>query len=50
MPEYREGPKAKQDFERTMVALFRVQKTTPIKKTAKPKKRTSRKSEHGKDV
>lgn len=33
MPEYKEGPKAKQRFERAMKTLFRADKTI------KPKKR-----------
>ncbi len=46
-PEYKEGAKAKRDFERTMIALFKTPKT-PNKKTAKVKVKPSRKS--GKDV
>jgi hypothetical protein len=34
--EYREGPKAKQKFERAMTALFRAPKAVAIKQ--KPKK------------
>jgi hypothetical protein len=37
-PKYHEGPKAKEKFERTMTALFRVPKsaiTEKIKKKAK---------------
>jgi len=34
--KYKEGPKAKKEFERTMTALFRVPKSVVIKK--KPKK------------
>jgi hypothetical protein len=37
-PEYQEGPKAKEDFERTMVALFRAPKP---KAKENPKRGTS---------
>ena len=37
--EYREGPKARKHFDRTMAALFRVPKAEVTKKlTKKPKK------------
>ena len=36
-PEYREGPKAKEDFDRTMVALFRAPKTARAVRGAKKK-------------
>ena len=44
-PEYREGPKAKEDFEQGMIALFKVPKSAVLKskkRTQKPA--TSRKS------
>jgi len=34
--KYREGPKAREKFERTMTALFRAPKTVAVK--VKPKK------------
>jgi hypothetical protein len=37
-PEYREGPKAREEFERTMSALFKVPKTTKTKTKHKKKK------------
>lgn len=38
-PEYTEGPKAKEKFERTMTALFRIKKTKLNEKIKKkPKK------------
>jgi hypothetical protein len=33
--EYHEGPKAKEKFERTMTALFRVPKSVGVKKIKK---------------
>jgi len=33
--EYHEGPEARENFEKTMAALFRVPKTA-VKKTEKP--------------
>jgi len=36
-PEYTEGPKARQEFERTMIALFKVPKTGAAK--AEPKRK-----------
>jgi hypothetical protein len=36
--EYQEGPKAKEDFERTMTALFNAPKSTP-KAPKKPKRK-----------
>jgi hypothetical protein len=37
--EYQEGPKAKENFERTMTALFQVKKSGIVKKIKnKPKK------------
>ena len=35
--EYREGPKALEDFGKTMTALFRAPKTVTTKKTVKKK-------------
>jgi hypothetical protein len=44
-PEYWEGPKAKEDFERGMIALFKVPKTAVLKTKKQVKKlATSRKS------
>lgn len=40
--EYKEGPDAREKFEKAMTAIFRA----PKKKAAKPKK-TSRKSDRG---
>jgi hypothetical protein len=38
-PKYEEGPRAKEKFERTMIALFHVQKTELAEKIKKkPKK------------
>jgi len=37
-PEYREGPKAKEEFEKTMTALFRAPKNI-AKSKPKPKKK-----------
>jgi len=51
-PEYIEGPKALENFERGMVALFKVPKVAILqrKKSAKQPKATSRKSKNsGKD-
>jgi hypothetical protein len=42
--KYNEGPKAKEAFERTMVALFRAPKQ-PLHKIAKAKPKPSQKSE-----
>ncbi len=43
--EYREGPKANEDFERGMVALFKVPKTAVLKNKKQAKTlATSRKS------
>jgi hypothetical protein len=36
-PEYHEGPKALENFEKTMAALFRAPKTVTAKKTSKKK-------------
>jgi hypothetical protein len=41
-PEYQEGPKAKEKFERAMTALFQVPKSVGAKKIKK-------KSQKGKD-
>jgi len=41
MPEYREGPEAKEKFERGMTALFQVSKTDILKKQKKQTKRTA---------
>jgi hypothetical protein len=41
--EYNEGPKVREEFERTMTALFRAPKPTE-RKTAKKKAATVRKS------
>lgn len=41
MPEYREGPEAKEKFERGMTALFQVSKTDILKKQKKQSKQTS---------
>jgi len=44
-PEYREGPKAKKDFEQGMIALFKVPKTAVVKAEKRAKKAAiSRKS------
>ncbi len=44
-PEYREGPKAKEDFEQGMIALFKVPKTAVLKAEKRAKKAaTARKS------
>jgi hypothetical protein len=44
-PEYRKGPKAREDFERTMTSLFRVPKDA-VKKPEKaaPKKKANKDS------
>jgi hypothetical protein len=44
--KYHEGPDAAGKFERAMVALFKAPKTAPKKKAARPKRKTSRKSEN----
>lgn len=48
---YQEGPKAKKDFERTMVALFKAPKTATTARGAKKKASRSagraKKSERG---
>lgn len=38
-PEYQEGPKAKEKFERTMNALFRIPKSVGVKKIKKKAKK-----------
>jgi len=40
-PEYREGPKAKRNFERGMIALFKVPKSAVLKTKKQPKKAAS---------
>ncbi len=35
-PEYREGPEAKEKFERAMTALFQAPKSLPKKQRKKP--------------
>jgi len=35
MPEYREGPEAKEKFEKTMTALFQAPKPTTARKKSK---------------
>ena len=45
-PEYHEGPKALENFEKTMTALFRAPKTVTTKKETKkklPKRKTTSK-------
>jgi hypothetical protein len=37
--EYREGPKAKKEFERTMTAFFKVSKTELAEKIKKKKEK-----------
>jgi hypothetical protein len=47
-PEYNEGPKAREDFERGMKALFQVRKDgSPRTKKPKKKKRAKKTSESG---
>jgi hypothetical protein len=36
MPEYREGPEAKENFDRAMKSLFQSPKKAPKKRRAKP--------------
>lgn len=38
-PEFMEGPKAKENFERTMAALFRVPKSVGVQKIKKKAKK-----------
>jgi hypothetical protein len=38
-PVYREGPRAKEKFERTMIALFQVPKSVVTKKIKKKSKK-----------
>lgn len=38
-PEYREETKARENFERTMTALFRVPKSVGMKKIKKKKRK-----------
>jgi len=40
--EYIEGPKARENFERTMTALFQAGRPTKSKTKRQPKKATSR--------
>ena len=40
-PEYTEGPKAFKNFERGMIALFKVPKTAVLKAKKQPKKSAS---------
>jgi hypothetical protein len=40
-PEYKEGPKAKKDFEQGMIALFKVPKTAVVKAEKKKRKAAS---------
>jgi hypothetical protein len=40
-PEYREGPEARENFERGMIALFKVPKTAIGKARKKGRKLTS---------
>jgi hypothetical protein len=40
-PEFREGPKAKKNFEQGMIALFKVPKTAVLKAEKRAKKAAS---------
>jgi hypothetical protein len=44
-PEYQEGPKAKEEFERTMVALFQAPRTKSKEPEKLSKKRKPKKSD-----
>jgi hypothetical protein len=44
MPEYREGPEAKENFERAMKSLFQAPKLSPKKRKQKNKPATLRKT------
>jgi hypothetical protein len=49
-PEYIEGPRALENFERGMMALFKVPKTAVGKARKKGRKLTApKKKKHGKD-
>jgi hypothetical protein len=48
-PEYIEGPKALENFERGMVALFKVPKTAIGNARKKGRKLTAPKKKRGKD-
>ena len=48
-PEYIEGPKARENFERGMMALFKVPKTAIGKARKKGRKLTAPKKQRGKD-
>jgi hypothetical protein len=49
-PEYIEGPKARENFERGMIALFKVPKTAIGKARKKGRKLTApKKKKRGKD-
>lgn len=47
--EYLEGPKAQENFERGMKALFKVTKTAVVKAEKKTRKKRAKKSS-GRDV
>jgi hypothetical protein len=46
-PEYREGPQALKNFEKTMAALFRAPKTVTTKKAVKKNPRKHRATSKG---
>ena len=47
--EYKEGPEARDNFERTMKALFKAPKTESSNRKRQPKKKATARKTHGKD-